>query len=76
VCLAGEFALAGLFGALPLNATDTNGKQMLIHGVDDSSTWNEMEHVFPTEGFADLFEAYKASFEAGDAHIFNKTYQV
>lgn len=75
-CPAEEFALAGLFGAFPLDATNDRGEQMMIHGVDDVGTWNEMGKVFPTSGFKQLFEQYKASYTAGGAHIFPATYEV
>lgn len=75
VC-AGEFALSGLFGALPPEAKNDKGQPLLVHGVDDAPTWNEMEHVFPTAGFGELYEALRASHAAGDAHVFNRTYEV
>lgn len=40
-----EFALAGLFGAVPLYTSSSKGEDMLIHGVDDLQTWNEMQQV-------------------------------
>jgi hypothetical protein len=49
---------------------------MMIHGVDDVGTWNEMGKVFPTSGFKQLFEQFKASYEEGGAHIFPATYEV
>jgi hypothetical protein len=75
-CFAEEFALAGLFGAFPLDATNNRGEQMMIHGVDDVGTWNEMGKVFPTAGFKQLFEQYKESYLQGAAHIFPATYEV
>ncbi|WIA39163.1 hypothetical protein OEZ86_005290 [Tetradesmus obliquus] len=71
-----EFALAGLFGAFPLDATDNRGEQMMIHGVDDVGTWNEMGKVFPTSGFKQLFEQYQERYRQGGAHMFPATYEV
>lgn len=71
-----EYALAGLFGAVPSHAIDAAGDPLLIHGSDSPQTWNEMERVFPTEGFAALFEEYQSSYEAGGPHVFSATYQV
>lgn len=64
-----EYGLSGLFGAFPMEAK-------LLHGQDDPTTWNDMQQVFPKEGFAELYRALKASHAAGDAHVFARTYEV
>lgn len=68
-CLAEEYGLSGLFGAFPMEAK-------LLHGQDDPTTWNDMQQVFPKDGFAELYRAFKASHAAGDAHVFARTYEV
>lgn len=68
-CLAEEYGLSGLFGAFPMDAK-------LLHGQDDPTTWNDMQQVFPKDGFAELYRAFKASHAAGDAHVFARTYEV
>jgi hypothetical protein len=73
---AEEFALSGLFGALPLDAKTDKGAPLLVHGVDDPITWNDMQKVFPARGFDELYSAFKASSEAGKAHIFPAQYEV
>jgi hypothetical protein len=75
VC-AGEYALAGLFGAVPLDAKDEKRKPLKVHDNVTPATWNSMSQVFPTGGFSQLFEQYKASFLQGGAHVFSATYQV
>lgn len=74
--VAGEYALAGLFGAVPLNAKNAKGQPLKLHDTNSPATWNSMSQVFPAEGFPVLFDQYKASFLQGGAHIFNATYQV
>ncbi|WIA12481.1 hypothetical protein OEZ85_012516 [Tetradesmus obliquus] len=71
-----EYALAGLFGAVPLNAKDAKGQPLKLHDTNSPATWSSMSQVFPAEGFPVLFDQYKASFLQGGAHIFNATYQV
>jgi hypothetical protein len=73
---AEEYGLAGLFGALPMDAKNELGRPLLLHGQDDPVTWNDMQQVFPKEGFAELYSTYKASSAAGDAHVFARTYEV
>jgi hypothetical protein len=75
-CYAEEYGLAGLFGALPMDAKTELGRPLLLHGQDDPVTWNDMQQVFPKEGFAELYRTYKASSAAGDAHVFARTYEV
>lgn len=59
-----------------MDATNELGQPLRLHGTDDPITWNDMQQVFPKDGFADLFNAYKASSAAGDAHVFTRRYEV
>lgn len=68
-CPVEEYGLSGLFGAFPMDAK-------LLHGQDNPTTWNDMQQVFPKDGFAELYRAFKASHAAGDAHVFARTYEV
>lgn len=73
---AEEYGLSGLFGALPMDATNELGRPLLLHGTDDTTTWNDIQQVFSTDGFTDLYQAYKASSSAGDAHVITRSYEV
>lgn len=48
----------------------------LVNGVDDVTTFNEMQQVFPSSGFNELYERYRASWIAGNTHVFSMSYQV
>lgn len=73
---AEEYGLSGLFAALPMDAINELGRPLLLHGTDDTTTWNDIQQVFATDGFTDLYQAYKASSGAGDAHVFMRSYEV
>jgi hypothetical protein len=73
---AGEFALLGMFGMLPMNAKDDKGEPLRVQGSVPPLTWNAISQVFPAEGFPELFEQYKASFLQGGPHVFSTTYKV
>lgn len=68
--------MSGLFGVLPMDARNELGRPLLLHGTDDPTTWNDIQQVFPRDGFKDLYQAYKASSSAGDAHVFVRSYEV
>jgi hypothetical protein len=59
-----------------MDATNELGRPLLLHGTDDTTTWNDIQQVFATDGFSDLYQAYKASSSAGDAHVFTQSYEV
>jgi hypothetical protein len=73
---AGEFALSGLFGMLPMNAKDDKGEPLRVQGSVPPLTWNALSQVFPAEGLLQLFEQYKASFLQGGPHVFSASYKV
>lgn len=39
-------------------------------------TWNDNQQVFPKRGFDALHAAFRASTEAGEAHVFAQAYEV
>jgi hypothetical protein len=59
-----------------MNARNELGRPLLLHGTDDPTTWNDMQQVFPSDGFEDLYRAFRDSSAAGDAHVFARSYEV
>lgn len=76
MCPVEEYGLSGLFGALPMDAKNDLGRPLLLHGTDDPTTWNDLQQVFPRDGFQDLYRAFKSSNSAGDAPVFVRSYEV
>jgi hypothetical protein len=59
-----------------MDAKNELGQPLLLHGTDDPTTWNDLQQVFPKDGFEDLYRSFKESSAAGDAHVFTRTYEV
>jgi hypothetical protein len=59
-----------------MDAKNELGQPLLLHGTDDPTTWNDLQQVFPRDGFEDLYRSFRESSAAGDVHVFRRTYEV
>ncbi|PNH12072.1 hypothetical protein TSOC_000999, partial [Tetrabaena socialis] len=70
-----QYDVAGLFGAVPANATSYPGLENGITGVQPD-VFNKALQVFPTEGYAQLYDALAQRFAAGQPSTHRAAYTV
>ncbi|KAG2499381.1 hypothetical protein HYH03_002956 [Edaphochlamys debaryana] len=70
-----QYDVAGLFGAVPLNATQYEGLKEGITGVQPG-VYNQALQVFPREGYDELYAALAGSLKNGQAALHRAAYPV
>ncbi|KAG2499382.1 hypothetical protein HYH03_002957 [Edaphochlamys debaryana] len=70
-----QYDVAGLFGAVPLNATQYEGFKEGITGVQPD-VWNRALQVFPREGFDELYAALQERLREGRPAVHRASYTV
>ncbi|PNW85074.1 hypothetical protein CHLRE_03g170600v5 [Chlamydomonas reinhardtii] len=70
-----QYDIAGLFGAVPLNATSYKGLQEGITGVQPEM-FNKALQVFPREGYDELYAALSGSLRSGQPALHRASYPV